>query len=140
MLTGSYEHKLDSKGRIVLPARFRGELGNSVVATVGFEGCAVLYPISNWKNFENKLDTLSQFKRATRDLKRAFYSNAKEQEIDANGRVIIPAELREYARIDQDITIVGVQDHLEIWPSEKWKEYSRELPDLAELTELLEGI
>jgi len=114
MLAGSFGHKLDNKGRTVLPARFRGELGNVVVATIGFEHCIILYTMSRWKDFENKLNALPSFKKSTRDLRRALFSNAMEQEIDAAGRINIPQALRRYAGIDQDITIVGVEDHIEI--------------------------
>lgn len=140
MLAGSYGHKLDSKGRTVLPARFRGELGNVVVATVGFEHCIILYTVSRWKDFEGKLNTLPSFKKSTRDLRRALFSNAMEQEIDAAGRINIPLSLRKYAGIEQDIMIVGVDDHIEIWNADKWREYNEGLPDLAQLSEELEGI
>lgn len=140
MLAGSFGHKLDSKGRTVLPARFRGELGNVVVATIGFEHCIILYTMSRWKDFEGKLNTLPSFKKSTRDLRRALFSNAMEQEIDSAGRINIPLPLRKYAGIDQEITIVGVEDHIEIWDAAKWKEYDESLPDLAAMAEELEGI
>jgi len=140
MLAGSFGHKLDSKGRTVLPARFRGELGNVVVATIGFEHCIILYTMSRWKDFEGKLNTLPSFKKSTRDLRRALFSNAMEQEIDSAGRINIPSPLRKYADIDQEITIVGVEDHIEIWDSAKWKEYNEGLPDLAAMAEELESI
>lgn len=140
MLAGSFDHKLDSKGRIVLPARFRGELGNSVVATIGFEGCIILYTSARWKDFEGKLNTLPSFKKSTRDLRRALFSNAMEQEIDSAGRINLPPALRAYGGISQEITIVGVEDHIEIWDAAKWKDYNSSLPDLAALAEQLEGI
>ena len=140
MLAGSFEHKLDSKGRIVLPARFRGELGSCVVATIGFEGCIILYTLERWKDFEGKLNTLPSFKKSTRDLRRALFSNAMEQEIDAAGRINLPQALRAYGGINQDITVVGVEDHIEIWDATKWKAYNSSLPDLAALAEELEGI
>ena len=140
MLAGSFEHKLDNKGRLVLPARFRGELGNVVVATIGFEHCIILYTVSRWQDFEGKLNTLPSFKKSTRDLRRALFSNAMEQEIDSAGRIILPPALRNYGGINQEITVVGVDDHIEIWDSARWKEYNSSLPDLAELSEELEGI
>ncbi len=140
MLAGSFEHKLDNKGRLVLPARFRGELGNVVVATIGFEHCIILYTVSRWQDFEGKLNTLPSFKKSTRDLRRALFSNAMEQEIDSAGRIILPLALRNYGGINQEITVVGVDDHIEIWDTARWKEYNSSLPDLAELSEELEGI
>ncbi len=140
MLAGCFEHKLDNKGRVVLPARFRGELGNVVVATIGFEHCIILYTLPRWQDFEGKLNTLPSFKKSTRDLRRALFSNAMEQEIDAAGRIILPLSLRNYGGISQNITIVGVDDHIEIWSTERWNEYNSSLPDLAELSEELEGI
>lgn len=140
MLAGSFEHRLDSKGRVVLPARFRGELGNVVVATIGFEHCIILYTVQRWKDFEGKLNTLPSFRKSTRDLRRALFSNAMEQEIDSAGRIMLPQQLRSYGNIRQEITVVGVEDHIEIWDSERWKEYNSSLPDLAELSEELEGL
>ena len=97
MLVGSYNHKLDSKGRTVLPAKFRGELGSSVVATIGIDRCIALYPVPRWEELLLKLKDLSSFKKKTRDFRRVLLSMATEQEIDGAGRILIPQILRDYA-------------------------------------------
>lgn len=141
MLVGSYNHKLDSKGRMVLPARFRGELGSSVVATIGIDKCVAIYPISRWEELILKLKDLSSFKKNARDFRRVLLSMATEQEIDASGRILLPSLLREYAGTEQDVTLIGAEDHMEIWDTKKWEEHRQEvLSDFSELAEAMEGI
>ena len=141
MLVGSYNHKLDSKGRTVLPARFRGELGSSIVATIGIDRCIALYPVSRWEELILKLKDLSSFKKKTRDFRRVLLSMATELEIDGSGRVLIPSGLREYAGVDQEVTLIGLEDHLELWDSIRWEEQrSGVLVDFSDLAEDLEGI
>ena len=139
MLVGSYNHKLDSKGRTVLPAKFRGELGSSVVATIGIDRCIALYPVPRWEELLLKLKDLSSFKKKTRDFRRVLLSMATEQEIDGAGRILIPQILRDYA--ETEITLIGAEDHMEIWDTAKWEEHRREvLSDFSELAEDLEEI
>ena len=141
MLVGSYNHKLDGKGRTVLPARFRGELGSSIVATIGIDRCIALYPVSRWEELILKLKDLSSFKKKTRDFRRVLLSMATELEIDGSGRVLIPSGLREYAGVDQEVTLIGLEDHLEVWDSIRWEEQrSGVLIDFSDLAEDLEGI
>lgn len=141
MLVGSYNHKLDSKGRTVLPARFRGELGSSIVATIGIDCCIALYPVSMWEELILKLKDLSSFKKKARDFRRVLLSMATELEIDGSGRVLIPLGLREYAVINQEVTLIGLEDHIEIWDSTRWEEQrSGVLMDFSDLAEDLEGI
>ena len=141
MLVGSYKHKLDSKGRTVLPSRFRGELSSSVVATIGIDRCIALYPVSRWEALILKLKDLSTFKKKTRDFRRVLLSMATELEIDASGRVLFPSALREYAGIDQEVTLIGLEDHLEVWDSTRWEEQrDGVLMDFSDLAEDLEGI
>ena len=141
MLVGSYNHKLDGKGRTVLPARFRGELGSSIVATIGIDRCIALYPVSRWEELILKLKDLSSFKKKTRDFRRVLLSMATELEIDGSGRVLIPSGLREYAGVDQEVTLIGLEDHLEVWDSIRWEEQrSGVLMDFSDLAEDPEGI
>lgn len=141
MLVGSYNHKLDSKGRMVLPARFRGELGNSVVATIGIDKCIALYPLSRWEELLLKLKDLSAFKKKTRDFRRVLLSMATEQDIDGAGRILLPAILREYAGAEQAITLIGAEDHMEIWDTKRWEEHRKlVLSDFSDLAEDLEDI
>lgn len=138
---GSFNHKLDSKGRTVLPARFRGELGNSVVATIGIDKCIALYPLSRWEELLLKLKDLSSFKKKTRDFRRVLLSMATEQDIDGAGRILLPPLLRQYAGVEQEITLIGAEDHMEIWDSRKWEDHRNlVLADFSDLAEDLEEI
>jgi len=141
MLVGSYNHRLDSKGRAVLPARFRGELGNSVVATIGIDKCIALYPVSRWEDLILKLKDLSSFKKKTRDFRRVLLAMATEQDIDGAGRILLPVRLREYAGVEQEVTLIGAEDHMEIWDTKRWDEHSAMvLSDFSDLAEDLEDI
>lgn len=141
MLVGSYNHKLDSKGRTVLPARFRGELGSSVVATIGFDRCIALYSVQQWEAFILKIKELPSFKKKTREFRRVLFSMATEQEIDGAGRILIPAILREYAGAGQDVTFIGLEDHVEIWDTAKLNDdRTSVLAEFSELAEDLEDI
>jgi len=141
MLVGSYSHKLDSKGRTVLPSRFRGELGSSVVATIGIDRCIAVYPIPRWEELLVQLKDLSSFKRKTRDFRRVLLSMATEQDIDGAGRILLPSVLREYACLDQDITLIGAEDHMEIWDTKRWEEHRNEvLADFSGIAEDLDDI
>ncbi|MBQ9881277.1 MAG: division/cell wall cluster transcriptional repressor MraZ [Synergistes sp.] len=141
MLVGSYNHKLDGKGRMVLPAKFRGELGSSVVATIGIDRCIALYPVSRWEELLLKLKDLSSFKKKTRDFRRVLLSMASEQEIDGAGRILIPQILREYAGSVSEVTLIGAEDHLEIWDTARWEEHRAEvLADFSDMAEELDEI
>ena len=141
MLVGSYNHKLDGKGRTVLPAKFRGELGSSVVATIGIDRCVALYPLPQWEELTNKLKELSTFKKKARDFRRVLLSMANELEFDAAGRILLPQMLREYAEISSNITIIGAENHIEMWDTQKWEEHRKEvLLDISETAEELEEL
>lgn len=141
MLVGSYNHKLDGKGRMVLPAKFRGELGSSIVATIGIDRCIALYPVSRWEELLLKLKDLSSFKKRTRDFRRVLLSMASEQEIDGAGRILIPQILRDYAGSASEVTLIGAEDHLEIWDTAKWEEHRAEvLADFSDMAEELDEI
>ncbi len=141
MLVGSYNHKLDGKGRMVLPAKFRGELGSSVVATIGIDRCIALYPVSRWEELLLKLKDLSSFKKKTRDFRRVLLSMVSEQEIDGAGRILIPQILREYAGSVSEVTLIGAEDHLEIWDTARWEEHRAEvLADFSDMAEELDEI
>ena len=141
MLVGSYNHKIDSKGRTVLPAKFRNELGTSVVATIGIDKCIALYPSERWEKLLLQLKDLSGLRRKARDFRRVLLSMAAELEIDSAGRILLPGVLREYADAELDITLIGAEDHMEIWDTLKWEEHRQSvLSDFSELAEDLEEI
>ena len=141
MLMGTYNHKLDGKGRTVLPSRFREELGGSVVATIGIDKCIALYPLPRWEELLVKLKDLSSFKKKARDFRRVLLSMATEQDIDNTGRILLPSILRDYACAEQEIILIGAADHIEIWDAAKWEEHRSEvLSDFSDLAEELEGL
>jgi MraZ protein len=124
MLIGEYNHTLDQKGRVIVPSRFREELGDIFVITRGMDNCLFLYPSYEWKNLENKLKSLPFNKAETRAFMRMFFSGASEVEIDKQGRVLIPPLLREHSHLKKDVVFLGVSNRAEIWSKEIWEEYS----------------
>ncbi|MDP9750694.1 MraZ protein [Thermoanaerobacter pentosaceus] len=121
---GQYEHTIDAKGRVIIPAKFREELGEKFVLTKGLDNCLFVYSLEEWKNIEAKLKTLPLTKKDARAFTRFFLAGAVECEIDKQGRILIPANLREYAKIEKDVIFIGVSTRVEIWSKEVWEEYS----------------
>ena len=120
MLKGEYNHSIDTKGRVTVPARFREVLGDSFVITRGFEGCLSAYPMERWDRIEKNLMALSLTNAAGRKLTRLFLGNAIECEVDKKGRILIPQPLRNAAGITRDVVLTGLGDHIEVWDSEAW--------------------
>jgi transcriptional regulator MraZ len=128
MLLGEYEHTIDDKNRLTLPAKFREELAAGVVVTRGMDGCVYAYPRNEWlERFQSRVGGLDPLQPEARKLQRHFFSGAAEAELDRQGRIMIPAPLLRYARLSRDVVVAGVHDHLEIWDREAWR---RELTDV----------
>ena len=119
MFMGEYEHGLDEKGRIIVPTKFREALGEHFVLTLGTDGCLFIYRMNEWEQFVEKLKSLPGTKEA-RQMQRYFMAGAVECESDKQGRVMIPAKLREHAGITKDVVSVGVVNKIEIWSKERW--------------------
>lgn len=126
MLIGEYEHSLDVKGRLIMPAKLREDIGEKFIITKGLDGCLFGFSQNEWSNFEEKLKTLPLTNKNARDFVRFFLSGAIECEIDKQGRFLIASNLREYANMEKDVVIIGVGTRLEIWNKDKWKEYNSE--------------
>ena len=124
MLIGEYEHSLDVKGRLILPAKIREDMGDKFIVTKGLDGCLFGFSQNEWTNFEEKLKTLPLTNKNARDFVRFFLSGATECEIDKQGRFLIAGNLREYANLEKDAIIIGVGTRIEIWNRESWKQYS----------------
>jgi MraZ protein len=124
MLLGEYQHSLDEKGRLIIPAKFREDLGENFVITRGLDNCLFAYPLSQWKTIEEKVKELPTSQAETRAFVRMFFSGAVEAELDKQGRIVIPQQLREHARIDRDVFVIGVSTKVEIWAKEVWSNYS----------------
>lgn len=139
MLVGTYEHKFDNKGRIVLPSRFREELGENAVATIGIDQCVSIYPAGRWQDLLNRFQQMSFSKGKTRDFLRVLLATAHEIQFDSSGRVLIPLNLRQHAKVEQEVSVIGVGDHIELWDNDSWKVYlenvRKDLPDIAEEVE-----
>ena len=142
MLMGTFEHRLDTKARMVLPAKFREKLGNVVVASIGMEQCVSLYSLEEWENFIVWLKNPSFVtNEKARRLQRLILASAHDLPIDGAGRVLLPPVLREYAFLTQEVVVNGVNDHAEIWDRARWTNYwSAGLEMLPELTGGTEGL
>ena len=127
MLIGEYEHSLDTKGRLILPAKIREDMGETFIVTKGLDGCLFGFSQTEWANFEEKLKTLPLTNKNARDFVRFFLSGATECEMDKQGRFLIVANLREYANLEKDAVIIGVGTRIEIWNKEKWKAYNSDV-------------
>ncbi|AKG35700.1 division/cell wall cluster transcriptional repressor MraZ [Paenibacillus durus] len=123
MFMGEYQHSIDDKGRIIIPAKFRELLGASFVATRGLDSCLFVYPMEEWAIMEQKLKSLPLMKSDARAFSRFFFSGATECQWDKQGRVTLPANLREYAKLNKDCVILGVSNRVEIWKKELWEQY-----------------
>ncbi len=126
MLIGEYEHSLDAKGRLIMPAKIREDIGEKFIVTKGLDGCLFGFSQNEWTNFEEKLKTLPLTNKNARDFVRFFLSGAIECEIDKQGRFLIAGNLREFAGLEKEVVIIGVLNKIEIWSKEKWLKYSKE--------------
>nr|WP_276939981.1 division/cell wall cluster transcriptional repressor MraZ [Helcococcus sueciensis] len=123
MYIGEYTHSIDNKGRVIMPSLFREELGMSFYVTKGMEGCIFVYDKESWKLLEEKTKQLRLTSKKARQFERIFYAPARELEFDKQGRIVIPQNLREYAGINKEATIIGVSSRIEIWDKERYEEY-----------------
>lgn len=140
MFLGEYDHSLDTKGRLIIPAKFRAALGDSFIIARGMDECLNIYDTGAWEKFASKLMTsLPDNSRKKRELVRFFLSGADEVQPDRQGRILIPARLRAYAGITRDVVLAGCGDRIEVWSKEKWEADvpSEEISQMAE--ELLEN-
>jgi MraZ protein len=120
MFFGEFEHTIDDKGRLTIPARFRDELAEGMFVSRGLDGCLFVYPPDSWKPLAEKVATLPLTKKDARFFSRSIYSGS-ECKLDKQGRILLPSYLREYAAIGNEVVIIGVNSRLEIWSKERWK-------------------
>jgi MraZ protein len=126
MFLGEYEHTIDAKGRMAVPAKFRGQLDRGAVISKGMGRCLSVYTMMRW---EEKSTALVEGKadEELRDFERRIFPSASEVELDGQGRLVIPAKLRTYAGLASEVTVAGVRDHIEIWDRTTWREYQERL-------------
>lgn len=122
MFTGEYNHTLDEKGRLIIPSKFREELGSDFVVTKGLDGCLFVYNNTEWKVFEDKLRALPVTNKDARNFQRYMLGGAGSVELDKQGRVLIPANLRDHAKLEKDVVLVGVGTRIEIWDQSTYEE------------------
>jgi MraZ protein len=126
MFMGEYRHTIDQKGRLIIPAKFRDDLGDKFVATKGLDRCLFVYSPDEWSNLEQRLKALPLTNKDARAFVRFFFAGAAECEIDKQGRILLPANLREYASLVKDVVLVGVLTRVEIWSKDIWDEYNEQ--------------
>lgn len=132
MLMGEFQHNIDAKGRIIIPAKLREDLGAKFVITRGLDGCVFGYPLDNWEKIQEKLKQLPLAKKEARAFTRFFYSAAAEVEIDKQGRINVPSTLVDYANLEKECLVLGVSDRIEIWSKVRWESVSSEIEESFE--------
>ena len=132
MLLGEYKHSIDSKGRIIVPSKFREKLGENFIVTRGLDGCLFGYPAEEWIKLEEKLQELPMAKRDARKFTRFFYSAATECKIDKQGRINLPENLINFAALEKNCYLIGVSNRIEIWSEDNWEMFTEEAEESFE--------
>lgn len=120
MFMGEHKHTIDAKGRLIIPSRFREELGQEFIITRGLDGCLFIFPQKEWKEFEMKLRGLPLIDKNARKFSRFFLSGAAACELDKQGRILIPGALREFAGMEKEVMLAGMLNRIEVWSKERW--------------------
>jgi len=126
MFFGTYTPKLDDKGRLFLPAKFRDDLAEGLVVTRGQERCLTVWSIADFGRLTDRLGEASQTNKNTRDYVRMLFSAATQEVPDKQGRISIPSVLRDYAALRKDVMVIGAMNRIEIWDPESWQQYTEE--------------
>jgi MraZ protein len=121
VFVGEYQHSVDDKGRLVVPAKFRDRLADGLVVTKGQERCLYVFPLDRWEQEVSKIGRLPRTDRRARNYARSFFGGASDQTLDKQGRLQVPPALRTYAGLDRDVLIMGVADRIEIWDTAAWE-------------------
>ncbi len=120
MFMGEYNHSVDAKGRVIIPAKFREKLGESFVVTKGLDGCLFGFDNHEWEKIQSGISNANFLQAETRQFARFFLAGAAECEVDKQGRILLPMVLRNFAQLEKDVVVVGVAARIEIWSKEKW--------------------
>jgi MraZ protein len=133
---GEFHHSIDTKGRVIVPSKFREELGETFVVTRGLDQCIFIYPMNEWNILEQKLKALSLTKKDARAFTRFFFSGATECEVDKQGRINIATPLINYASLEKECVVIGVSNRIEIWSKSIWEHYlTQQENSFAEIAE-----
>lgn len=139
MFMSEYNHTIDAKGRLIIPAKFREALGEEFVVSKGMDGCLFVYANDDWNAFEQKLTSLPLINKEARQFARFFLAGAAQVELDKQGRILLPATLRTFAGLDKDVVLVGVGSRVEIWSKDKWETMSAD-EDMDSIAAAMEGL
>ena len=139
MFMGQYNHTIDTKGRLIIPSKFRDRLGEEFVVTKGMDGCLFVYANEDWSAFEQKLTSLPLINKESRKFARFFLAGASQVEVDKQGRILIASNLRTFAELDKEVVLVGVGSRIEIWSLEKWEsmDFDDDMDDISAAMESL---
>lgn len=140
MFMGEYNHTIDAKGRLIIPSKFRESLGDDFVVTKGLDGCLFVYPNSEWSAFEEKLRTLPLTNKDARKFSRFFLAGAATCEVDKQGRILVPAVLRDFAELEKEVVLVGVLSRIEIWSKSKWEDANDAYDNMDDIAEHMEEL
>lgn len=142
MFSGKYFHNIDAKGRIIIPAKFREQLGEHFMIAEGFEGCLFVYPMDVWEELTESLAKLPSNQKSARFLQRTFFAGANDVEPDKQGKVLISQQHRDFASLSKEVVVIGVNKRVEIWDVNRWQEYSLDDEEMSveDAAESLEGI
>lgn len=141
MFRGEYDHTVDTKGRLIIPSKFREQLGDECIVTRGLDGCLFVFPLNEWEAYEDKLRKLPTTNKNARSFVRFLTAGATSCEFDKQGRILLPATLRRFAGIEKDVVLAGLLNRIEIWSEQKWNENNNfeeiDMDEIAgQLTEL----
>lgn len=139
MFMSEYNHTVDTKGRLIVPSKFRDQLGDEFVVTKGMDGCLFVYANEDWNAFEQKLTSLPLINKEARKFARFFLAGAAQVEVDKQGRILLPSNLRDFAGLEKDVVLVGVGSRIEIWSRENWENMDADsnMDDIAATMESL---
>ena len=129
MFLGRFSHNLDAKGRLAIPAKFRGALADGLVVTRGIDRCLSVYPLTAWETLAARVSALSISDPDARQFKRMVFAEAMDEELDAQGRIVVPPELRRYAGIEREAIVVGMNTYVELWDPTRWSALSATVED-----------
>ncbi|MBI2764206.1 MAG: division/cell wall cluster transcriptional repressor MraZ [Chloroflexi bacterium] len=140
VFTGEYRHTLDDKGRLAVPSRFRAQLDGGAVVSRWIDGCLAIHTRSGWDELSEKIAALPITDAPSRLFGRSIFAGATESDLDRQGRMLLPAYLREAIGLDADAIVVGARDHAEIWAPATWAEYRRAMDDPEAFAQAIQGL
>lgn len=138
MLVGKYDQNIDAKGRVNIPSKFRSSLGDTFIVAVGDQKCVNIYPLNEWDAFMERINTVPIEDRAM--VMRYIQQTSAECDLDSQGRVVIPPQIREYAGLTREIVVIGEHKKVEVWSLENWQGYADEQFDMDKLSDIMKNI